>query len=180
MNRHGTILATLQPKNDTESEIIMVARWRTISFLGNNMPEIPYWLKGYIRNHLNQHYCEKCGEYIYNPYPNRIVRHYHYHTQRYNTILYNRIIVHSSSSMLEWGRRFPRVLRLMLSKQEIEAGITKVRANRMLASRMWTTNEWNLLYPQHRVDHIGSTKLTVPPKELALLDDTLFTPDIVL
>lgn len=171
-------LARLQANNDRDNELLVTSRWRVLSFLGNGLPDIPYWLSFHIRNHLHEHYCHQCGEYIYNPHPNRRVRHYHYsYRERFNYLMYERVHVHHKSQLMEWTRHFPRVLRLILTRDEIEYGMIKVRSNRMLAYRLWSIDEWNMFYPLYSVKNDGMVRLS--PERSILLTNVLFTPDLI-
>lgn len=174
MSAAGCFLATWRHKLDPESECKMIMRRRTLSLLGGALPVIPLWLMQHVRNHLDQHYCSTCGEYIYNPYVRRKIRHYHAikYRQRYNPILNQRLLIRPQSRMIEWTRRFPHVLRLVLSMKQISSGHTKILPRRTMSCRLWTIQEWNLFYPSLLVRETGLLHLDKHDP------DILFVPDI--
>lgn len=98
-----------------------------------------------IRAHLDCRYCGVCGEYLYNPFPEREIRHWHYpcHRQRYLPLLEGRIRFHHDLMMVEWERRFPRVMRFPLAQGGV---LGNRRAVRIPSLQLWSLDEWNLLY----------------------------------
>lgn len=173
-------LATWQHASDMEAESKMVFRHRLMSMLGSKFPPIPSWLFGHIRRHLDEHYCQRCGEYIYNPYTRRKIRHYHssQYQQRYHPILYKRLVIRPQSHMVEWTRHFPHVLRLVLSKDEIRVGLCKILSKRIMAYRLWSVEEWNLFYPSLNVGEAGLVCLSETTTKSKKDQDVLFVPDI--
>jgi len=134
-------------------------------------------LRRHIRRHLCENYCSQCGEYIYNPFTRRKIRHYHAKKfQKYNSLCIQRLRIYPKLYMVEWERRFPNVMRLMLTKEELMLGITKVRARRIQSCRIWTIDEWNTYNPSLTISYsYGMRRL--PPNDIC---DILFVPDLTL
>ena len=120
-------------------------RTRLVGFLGSMDIILDAPMKK-IRKHLDRHYCRVCGEYMFPLFRDRDMRHIHilkYRT-RYIPLANQRLNFHHRLGLVEWERRFPRVMRL--PTVNTEAG----RSHRIPALRLWTLIEWNMLYPHLR------------------------------
>jgi len=94
------------------------------------------------------------------------MRHIHitkYRT-RYIPLANQRLHFHHRLGLIEWERRFPRVMRMPTTIKD--AG----RSHRIPALRLWTLIEWNMLYPHMR--NKGS-------KRIATMSPVLFIPNML-
>ena len=155
-------------------------KWEILQYLGCALPKLSALQKGMIREQLDRRYCSHCGEYIYNPFRRRNIRHFHHlhRKHRFVPLLQQRVFIHAHTQLVEWTRRFPHVMRLLISETDLSfyRGFQPQYVHRLCAVRMWTVDEWNTLYPTlpigredclqriKRTDHI----------------DCLYTPDLVL
>lgn len=133
-----------------EMDILPRHKWEIIRFMGCPFPKLACFQKEIIRKQLEERYCSRCGEYIYNPYAKRKIRHYHtYRKYKYTPLFMKRIKIHPKTQLVEWTRHFPHVMRLLHSSADIVFyGATKPRFSQRIPSlRMWSIDEWNLTYP---------------------------------
>jgi len=152
-------------------------RWAIIDYMGCPLPKLTMIQIIALKTQLRGRYCERCGEYIFNPYPQRKIKHYHVGKHfKYQPIIKKRILIHPNLHLVEWERRFPRVMRFNLSPEEIFYGSMK-SSFRILAHRMWSVDEWNIHYPDtpiRLVDGFNRFNLTKP------LHNILMTPNLVV
>lgn len=155
-------------------------KWNILRYIGTALPRLTALQKELIRNQLNTRYCPECGEYIYNPFKRRRIRHYHrlLRLNKYQRISQQRITIHPNHQLVEWTRRNPLVLKLMINDDDIcfYNNMKPRFIHRIPAVRMWTIDEWNILYPNH---YIWKTDCL---KRLGTLTgtDPLWTPDLVV
>lgn len=143
-------------------------RWIIINYLGPKLPVVDKFMKEKIHQHLKEHYCKNCGEYIYNPYTSRHIHHYHSrHYYKYIPIMKERIRVHNRLQIVEWLRKFPKVLRIMEGK---------ILSRRIPSCRVWSITEWNMLYPCLYINEYNYG-ITTFNKHIS---DILFVPHIAL
>lgn len=132
--------------------IIPRHKWNILQYMQGALPNLSCLQKKLIRKQLNERYCATCGEYIYNPFKRRKIRHYHYHQgykYKYIPIICERLVLYPSTQLVEWTRRFPNVMKLAISEKDIYFYDTiKPRyTHRIPAMRLWTMEEWNLIHP---------------------------------
>lgn len=152
-------------------------KWEVIAYTGSPWPVLSGLEKSIIRKQLDERYCPRCGEYIYNPYRGRKVRHYHFHGKRPVPLLYKRVVVHPRVGFVEWARRFPRVMRLVVSPRDMTYFNSKpIFVRRIPALRMWTIDEWNATYPDLAIPDEDGLK-TIRKREWV---DMLHTPDLAV
>jgi hypothetical protein len=134
-------------------------------------------LMSMIRAHLDRNYCDVCGEYIYNPFFDRRIRHFHSkrYRKRYIPLLQQRLRFYNHHMMVEFERRFPRVMRLPLEEDEEDEDTPLFqRAARIPALQLWTLEEWNLLYPSLACNlHSSRIPHTITPIESSLFIPTM-------
>lgn len=152
-------------------------KWEVVAYTGSPWPVLSALQKTIIRKQLDERYCARCGEYIYNPYRGRKVRHYHFHSKKPEPLLYKRVVVHPRMGFVEWQRRFPRVMRLVVSPHDLTYHHGKpIFVRRIPALRMWTVDEWNTSYPGIAVPNEDGLK-TIKKREWV---DMLHTPDLAV
>lgn len=155
-------------------------KWEILSFIGSPFPILTAIQKEVLRKQLDQKYCRRCGEYIYNPYRKRKLRHYHHmgYTIRSKPLLQERLLIHPRSHLVEWRRRFPNVMRLIISESDMFFyNILRPKfVHRIPSLRMWTIDEWNISYPNIMIQEDAGMKRLV---NLPMMD-TLYTPTLVL
>lgn len=159
-------------------------KWMILDYIGCCLPVLTNLQKAIIRQQLEERYCPHCGEYIYNPYKRRTIKHYHhsiYKKLKGKHLFYERMVVHPQSQLVEWTRRFPHVMRLVISERDyFFYNVMKPQfIHRIPALRMWTIGEWNLLYPEIPIKKDDVYKsITHSTKGDNL--DYLYTPHLVL
>lgn len=161
--------------------IIPRHKWNILRCLGCFLPRLTCIQRTFIRKQLKERYCATCGEYIYNPFKRRKIRHYHYHQgykYKYIPILCERLVLYPSIQLVEWTRRFPNVMRLIISEKDMYFYNTmKPRyTHRIPAMRLWSMEEWNLMHPDIplRAD-TGMKRIVQSPTH-----DPMFTPGLVI
>lgn len=128
-------------------------KWMVLDYIGCAVPPLTSLQKSMIRKQLEERYCPHCGEYIYNPYKKRKIKHYHHSlykkVESWKHPFYQRIAIYPQCQFVEWQRRFPHVMRLMISDRDLffYHAIKPQFIHRIPAVRMWSIDEWNLLYP---------------------------------
>lgn len=152
-------------------------KWEVVAYTGPPLPVLTGLQKSIVRKQLDERYCHRCGEYIYNPYRRRRVRHYHFHGKRPVPLLYKRVVVHPRIGFVEWVRRFPNVMRLMVSPEDMSFfNARPVFVRRIPALRMWTIDEWNACHPALAIPNEDGLK-TIRKREWV---DMLHTPDLAV
>lgn len=157
-------------------------KWNILKFIGCKLPALSTLQKEIIRKQLDERYCSICGEYIYNPFRKRKIKHYHsIHNEKFTPLVQKRLLIHPHTQLVEWTRYFPNVMKLIVSDADLffYNNLKPVFIHRIPSVRMWTIEEWNDLYPssfyiwkQDFVQRINSSRL----KKI----DFLWTPDLVL
>jgi len=157
--------------NDTSPTIFYHLRKNLIQYLGKLQL---HPLMSMIRMHLDRNYCDVCGEYIYNPFFDRRIRHFHSrrYRQRHIPLLQQRLRIYNNHMMVEFERRFPRVMTLPLEEDEDEDILFLRRAARIPALQLWTLEEWNLLYPSMACN-LYSIRI---PRTIIPIENSLFIP----
>lgn len=161
-------------------DVIPRHKWEILRYMGPPLPVLTALQKGVLRKQLEEKYCHRCGEYIYNPYRRRKIRHYHHRLSkaRCQPLLKERLLLHTQSRLVEWTRRFHNVMRLVITPQDMDFYKTRMPRflHRIPALRMWTMEEWNLLHPDIPVRVEDGLRRLVhnPPVDL------LHTPNLVL
>lgn len=156
-------------------------KWNIVRYIGPVLPKLSGLQNCIIRKQLTERYCHLCGEYIYNPYHNRQVKHYHhlkYH-YKYTPLFEKRVLIHPQSQLVEWTRRFHKVLRLLITESDIifYKGMKPQFTRRIPSIRMWTINEWNDIHPNIRIFKTdGMTKFTKQSYHNDI--DTFWIPDL--
>lgn len=161
-------------------EIIPRHKYNVLQYLGSAYPKLSIFQKEIIRKQLDERYCSFCGEYIYNPYRRRRIRHYHHLRKKakFVPLIRQRLSIHPRNQLVEWTRRFPNVMRLLTSEKQLlyYQGCKPHFVHRIPAVHMWTIDEWNLLYPTIFIwKHDGSQRIGYTNYL-----DYLFTPDLVV
>ena len=152
-------------------------KWEIIAYTGSPLPALTALQKSMLRKQLDDRYCCRCGEYIYNPYRRRKIRHYHFDNKRSVPLIYKRIVVHPRIGFVEWVRRFPRVMRLIVSPDDMAFFNAKpIFVRRIPAVRMWTIDEWNTLYPGLVIPNEDGLK-TIRHRKWV---DMIQTPDLLV
>lgn len=155
-------------------------KWNILRYVGCALPPLTGIQREIIRNQLSTRYCPECGEYIYNPFKRRRIRHYHrlLRVNKYQNISHQRIIIHPNHQLVEWTRRNPSVMKLLINDDDIYFynNMKPCFIHRIPAVRMWTIDEWNTLYPNYAISKTDCLK------RLGLLcgTDPLWTPDVVI
>lgn len=154
-------------------------KWMVLDYIGGALPPLTLLQKTIIRKQLDERYCPQCGEYIYNPYRKRNIRHYHHlHTKlKFEHLFNERILVHPQSKLVEWRRKFPNVMKLIISEKDLYFyNIIKPQfIHRIPALKMWTIEEWNITYPTISIEkEDGLTRFYYKGH------NTLFTPDLIM
>lgn len=162
-------------------ETIPRHKWNIIRYMGCPLPDLTSLQKSFIRKQLNDRYCPICGEYIYNPFQRRKIRHYHYrqgYKFKYIPILCERLVMYPSVQLVEWTRRFPNVMRLIISEKDMYFYNTvKPRyTHRIPAMRLWTMEEWNLMHPEVPLRPEDGLKRIVSTTKC----DPMFTPGLAI
>lgn len=163
-------------------DVISRHKWKIIRYIGSPIPVLSSLQKTTIHKQLDKKYCHQCGEYIYNPYRKRKIRHYHnYHrcSHHYKPLMSERIVIHNRSHLVEWTRRFPNVMRLIISTEDIVFynNIPQYFVHRIPALRMWTIEEWNMNYPEIRIQTEDGLRRLLPHN---FPSDPMFIPSLVL
>lgn len=162
-------------------DIIPRHKWNILGYIGSPFHNLTALQKNVLRKQLNEKYCHCCGEYIYNPYRKRKIRHYHHHryTVRYKPILYERILIYPQTQLVEWTRRFPHVMRLVLSEKDMffYNNFRSRFVHRIPSLRMWTIDEWNTIYPDAEIDADDCLKKLINHRTTM---DIMHTPSLVL
>lgn len=160
-------------------KIVPHHRWKVIRYIGCALPVLSAFQHEIIRKQLDERYCPHCGEYIYNPFRRRKIRHYHHLKKKHQFVplVEQRLVIHPQHFLVEWRRRFPDVMKLILTEKEMffYNHIKPQFIHRIPALRMWTIDEWNTLNPTlyiWKTDGLTKIKLT-PDHEI------LYTPDLV-
>lgn len=151
--------------------------WDVIRFMGCPWPKLCGFQKEVIRKQLDERYCSRCGEYMYNPFTKRKIRHYH-HPRKYINLLTRRLRIHPRTHLVEWTRHFPRVMRIIHSSTDIFFyGAVKPRFSKRIPSlRMWSIDEWNVMYPKLYIqEEEGLLRYSKPKGGM----DILLTPDLI-
>lgn len=155
-------------------------KWNILQYIGCPLPVLTAFQKTIIRQQLDQRYCPECGEYIYNPYRKRKIVHHHSRRRKFNyePLMKQRILIHSKIQIVEWRRRFPRVMRLITSERDMMFynNMKPHFIRRIPALRVWSVDEWNIDYPEffiYKEDRF-ITLMCSPPK------DVLQTPHLLL
>ena len=155
-------------------------KWNIVRYFGCALPVLTTFQKEIVRKQLEERYCPKCGEYIYNPFRQRKIRHYHHALPRYrfNTLPQKRLLIHARHQLVEWTRHFPRVMRLIISEDDLffYRGIKPHFVHRIPSLRMWTIDEWNTLHPDIPIFKYDCLRRIQHPINL----DVLWSPDLVL
>jgi len=130
--------------------VINYHRWNILKFVGCALPTLSTLQKEIIRKQLNERYCPTCGEYIYNPFRKRKIKHYHsLRNHKFTYIIQKRLLIHPHNQLVEWTRHFPNVMKLIVADADLFFyNDSKPRfVHRIQSVRMWTIDEWNNLYP---------------------------------
>lgn len=126
-----------------------------------------------FRIHLDRHYCKKCGEYMSSAYPYRelIPHNHHYLKPKFFPLAFKRIKIHPKLKLVEWERHFPSVCKFPIGMYRY----TLPRRSRIPAFHLWTIQEWNMIYPELRLDPSDRYNriIDVPP---FLFENPLFMP----
>lgn len=154
-------------------------KWNIIRYLGCPSPMLSAFQKKMLRKQLDERYCPRCGEYIYNPFNKRKIRHYHNPRLKHKflPLLQERLLVHPRNQLVEWTRKFPHVMRLIISEDELLSykNTRPQFIHRTPSARMWTIEEWNLLYPDVYIWKDDCIQRIRHPTHL----DVLWLPDLV-
>ena len=114
-------------------------REKVMSFIGYSLLFPENWKE--FRKHLNQRYCNICGEYIF--CSREIHTHHHpFYKNEFQPLLLKRIKIHRSMSLVELQRTNPKVY-YFPKKNELYPRCS----NRIPALFLWTIDEWNQQYP---------------------------------
>lgn len=156
-------------------------KWNIIKYIGCAVPKLSALQKVIIRKQLNERYCPECGEYIYNPFSRRKIRHYHHLRvkHKFTPLAQERLRIYPSNQLVEWTRRSPHVMKLMLSQEDLVfcRGLKPRFIHRIPAVRMWTIDEWNILHPSV---HIWKHDCLQRIKNLDGHVDLLWAPDLLV
>jgi len=126
-------------------------KWNIIKFVGCPLPTLSTFQKEIIRKQLNERYCSTCGEYIYNPFRKRKIKHYHLlrNHHKFTPLIQKRLLIHPRHQLVEWTRHFPNVMKLIVSGADLYF-YNKYKpqfVRRIPSVRMWSIEEWNNLCP---------------------------------
>lgn len=156
-------------------------KWNIIKYVGCALPNLSAFQKSIIRKQLNERYCPECGEYIYNPFNKRKIRHYHHlrTKHKFNAIAHERLRIYPHNQLVEWTRRSPFVMKLITSEEELVfyRGAKPRFVHRIPSLRMWTIDEWNILHPSI---YIWKDECFQRLSDKNNGVDFLWTPDLVL
>ena len=157
--------------------VLPTHKWDILRYVGCALPQLTAIQKRILREQLDQRYCPVCGEYMYNPYRLRSIRHYHHliRKHRFIPLFQKRILIHVHNQLVEWTRRFPQVMRLLISEKNLAFSPPQF-VHRIPAVRMWTIDEWNLLYPILPIWKDGCSKRLNGPHPV----DCLYTPNLLV
>lgn len=161
-------------------KIISRHKWDIVGYVGSALPKLSTLQKEMLRKQLEERYCPTCGEYIYNPFRKRKIRHYHHLRRKHKfvPILQQRVHVHPRHQLVEWTRQFPHVMRLLISEKDLlfYRNVKPYFIHRIPVVRMWTIDEWNSLYPTIPIWKDDCVQRVQSIRHL----DYLYTPDLMI
>lgn len=155
-------------------------KWNILQYVGSAIPEMTALQKQMIRKQLEERYCPQCGEYIYNPFRRRKIRHFHHlrKKHKFTPLLQERIHIHCHHQLVEWKRRFPHVMRLLIVEKDLffYKNMKPYFVHRIPALRMWTVEEWNTLHPTIYIWKDAGIQQLVSLR----LTNLMYTPDLMI
>lgn len=161
-------------------KVIPRYQWKILQYIGCAFPQLSALQKEMIRKQLEERYCPECGEYIYNPFRRRKIRHFHHlrKKHRFVPLLEKRILIHPHNQLVEWTRHFPKVMKLLILERDVffYKSFKPQFIHRIPAVRMWTIDEWNTLHPTIYIWKHDCIQRIQYTKHI----DCLFTPDLII
>ena len=161
-------------------EVKPIHKWHILQYIGCALPQLSSLQKEMIRKQLQDRYCPECGEYIYNPFRRRKIRHLHHlqKKKKFVPLLQKRVFIYPHNQLVEWTRHFPNVMKLLISEKDLffYKSFKPQFIHRIPAVRMWTIDEWNTLHPTIYIWKHDCIQRIQYTKHI----DCLFTPDLMI